>query len=169
MKEDEKIEKFIRESLKYDKAPEDFSDKIMERIVASEKKEEMAFSTVVYKYGVERAPADFTSKVMSQLQKAPSIVTNPVIIGKKAWMVIVALVSAFVYYVISSAEPGTAETAAYADFMEKVGERFSQAGGSVNAQLPEILTNPVFALSLFALSSMLLLDYVVKRRKLSVI
>ncbi len=169
MKEDKQIEKFIRESLNYDKAPEDLSEKIMDRIVASEKKEEIAFSTVVSKYGVERAPADFTSQVMSQLEKAPSIVTNPVIIGKKAWMVIIALVSAFVYYVISSAEPGTAETAAYADFMEKVGERFSQAGGSMNAQLPEILTNPVFALSMFALSTLLLVDYVMKKRKLSVV
>ncbi len=169
MKEDKKIEKMIRESLKPEKAPEGFSDKIMEHIEASERKEEIALSSVVAKYAVESPSADFTSSVMSRIQGAPSIVTNPVIIGKKAWAVIVALVSAFVYYVISSAESGTAETAAYAEFMESVGERFSQAGGTVNSQLPEILTNPVFALSMFALSTLLLVDYMIKKRKVSII
>ena len=169
MKEDKKIEKLIRESLKYEKAPEGFSDRIMEHIEASEEKVETALSSVVSKYAVESPSADFTSRVMSQIEKAPLIVTNPVIIGKKVWTIIIALISAFVYYVISTSEPGTAETTVYAEFMEKAGERLNQVGGSVNYQLPEILTNPVFALSMFALSTLLLVDYTMKKRKVSLI
>jgi hypothetical protein len=169
MKEDKNIEKLIRKSLEYEKTPEGFSDKIMQQILASDKKEETALSSVMARYAVEKTSPEFTSKVMSQIQSAPSIVINPVIIGKKAWILIATLLAAFVYYVISTAEPTGGEPAVYAEFMEKLGERFNQAGGSLNSQLPDILTNPVFALSLFALSSMLLLDYVLKKRKLSVI
>lgn len=169
MKEDKNIERLIRESLKVENTSDDFSDKVMKQIKASDRKEEIALTSLVAKYAVERPSADFTSKVMSGLQKSPSIVINPVIIGKKAWVVIIALLSAFVYYVISSAGSGGAETAAYADFMERVGERFNQTGGSLTSQLPEMLTNPIFALSMFALSTLLLLDYMLKRRKVSLI
>lgn len=169
MKEDKRIEKMIRESLEFEKTSEGFSDKIMAKIEAAETKEEMALGSMISKFAVESPSADFTSSVMSRIQGAPSIVTNPVIIGKKAWMLIVALVSVFIYYVVSSVEQGPAEPAPYADLMNKVGEGLSQAGGSMSFQLPEIFTNPVFALSMFALSSLLLGDYLLKKRKLSVI
>ena len=169
MKEDKDIEKFIRENIRYDKAPEGFSDRIIDRINTSEAKEDIALTSLVGKFAIESPSPDFTSKVMSQLQESPSIVTNPVIIGKKAWILIAALMAAFVYYVLVSFGESGSEPAAYTQFMESLGERFNQAGGSLNSQIPEILTNPVFALSMFALSSMLLLDYVMRKRKLSVI
>jgi hypothetical protein len=169
MKEDKNIEKLIRESLKVEKTPEDFSDKIMQQILASDKKEEMALSSLMTKHALEKTSPEFTSKVMSQIEGAPSIVTNPVIIGKKAWALIVVLMSAFVYYVIASTGPASAETTVYSEFMQNVGNRFGEAGSSLNFQLPEIITNPVFALSVFALSSMLFLDYMMKKRKLSVV
>ncbi|MGA9271674.1 MAG: hypothetical protein WBV45_13715, partial [Lutimonas sp.] len=167
MKEDKKLEKLIRENLKVETTSDDFSDKIMKQIKASDKKEEIALSSLVTKYAVESPSVNFTSKVMSGIQNSPSIVINPVIIGKKAWIVIAALLSAFVYYVISSSGSGGTETAAYAELMEGVGDRFNQAGSSLSSQLPEILTNPIFALSMFALSTLLLLDYMLKRRKVS--
>lgn len=169
MKEDKNIERLIRESFKVEKTSDDFSNKVMKQIKASDRIAEIALASLVTKFAVESPSPDFTSKVMSGIQKSPSIDINPVIISKKAWIVIIALLSAFVYYVISSAGSGGTETGAYADFMQRFGDRFSQTEDSLTSQLPEMLTNPIFALSMFAMSTLLLLDYMLKKRNVSLI
>ena len=170
-KEEAKLDKLIRESLSFEKSPEDFTDKIMQRIETTDQQVEMALSSAMHKYTIESPSPGFTDAVMARLETTPSINVNPVIIGKKAWIFIIAALTAFVIYVIASGTKGEAspETGLYGDFMSRLGERFGQIGGSVSFQLPEILSNPVFAISLFALSSMLLVDYVLKSRRLSVI
>ena len=61
MKEDKNIERLIRESLKVENTSDDFSDKVMKQIKVSDRKEEIALTSLVAKYAVERPSADFTS------------------------------------------------------------------------------------------------------------
>lgn len=171
-REDPKMDKLIRESLGFEKSPEGLTDKIMQNIQATDQKEEIALSSVMRKYAIDSPSADFTSKVMAKIQTSTAININPVIIGKKAWFLIFATLTSFVVFVIKSggeAAVGSEPSGVYGDFIGSLGDLFSRVGGSYSIQLPEILTNPVFGLSLFALSSMLLVDYVLKSRKLSVI
>jgi hypothetical protein len=169
-REDAKMDKLIRESLGFEKSPDGFTDKIMQHIEAVDQKEEKALSSLMGKYVVDSPSPDFTKKVMAGLQASTSINVNPVIIGKKAWFFIYAAITAFVIYIIASGSKAEVESdpGIYSDLLSRIGDLFSQAGGSFSFPMPEILTNPVFGLSLFALSSLLLVDYVLKNRKLSV-
>jgi hypothetical protein len=169
--EDEKIDKLIRESLRFDKSPEGLTGKIMQHIQATDQQEEAAMTSVMKKYATDSPSADFTSKVMARIEASTSISVNPVIIGKKAWIFILTALTAFVVFVLSSG--GAAETepvpAVYTDYLGRIANLFNQVEGSFSIKLPEILTNPVFGLSLFALSSLLLIDHMLKSRKLSVV
>lgn len=169
MKEDKNIEKLIRDSLKFEQSPEDFTDKIMQKIEAVDQLEEKALSSLFDKHILESPSAEFTAKVMGQIEAAPTIVTNPVIIGKKAWAVILVLFAALIGYTLLSGSESESVPSVYEGVTGKLGDFFSQAVGSFSIQLPEIFTNPVFAISLFALSSLLLVDFMIKNRRLSAI
>ena len=169
MKEDKNIEKMIRDSLKFEKSPEDLADKVMQKIEAADAVEEKALSSLMNRYALESPSAGFASRVMEQIRPATTLDTNPVIIGRKAWAVILAGFAALVGYILMAPANAQPESGPYADLTEKLGSWFGQLGGSVSLPLPEILTNPVFAISLFALSSLLFLDYVIKDRSLSTI
>ena len=169
--EDAKMDKLIRDSLQFDKSPEGLTDKIMQHIQATDHQEEAALSSVLKKYAVESPSADFAAKVMASIETSPSISVNPVIIGKKAWIFILTAVTAFVIFVVSTGGGAEADTApgVFDDYIGRAADLFKQVGGTYSIQLPDILSNPVFGLSLFALSSLLLLDYMLKSRKLSVV
>ena len=169
MKEDKNIEKLIRDSLKFEQSPEDFTSKIMQSIEAADQKEEVALSSLMKKHVLQSPSADFTSKVMTQIKGATTIVTNPVIISKKAWAIILAFITALVVYALASSPENKTEPSLFDGFASKLGDLFNQVGGSYSIQLPELFTNPVFAMSLFALSSLILVDYLIKNRRLSTI
>ena len=169
MKEDKNIEKMIRDSLKFEKSSEDFADKVMQKIEAADAVEEKALSSLLRRHTLESPSAGFASRVMQQIRPASTVETNPVIIGRKAWALIFAGFAALIGYILMAPANAQPEPGPYADLTEKIGNWFGQLGGSVSLPLPEILTNPVFAISLFALSSLLFLDYVIKNRSLSTI
>ena len=181
MKEDKNIDKLIRDSLRVEKGPVDLADKIMGKIEAAEHIEEKALRSLLGKHVIESPSEDFASKVMSQIEAAtasetastvdsePTIITNPVIIGKKAWMIIAAAFFGFVIYVLQTGSESEATPNIYEGFVSKTGEFFSQMSGSFSYQLPELLTNPLFAISLFALSILLLLEHFLRYNRISVI
>ena len=167
MKEDKNIDKLIRDSLKVEKGPEGLTDKIMSRIEAAEQIEEKALSSLLGKHVLESPSEGFTSRVMAQIET--SINTNPVIIGKKAWIVIATLLVGFVLYVLQASGASEATPNLYEGLVSKTGDFFSQFGGSVSFQLPELMTNPLFAISLFALSLLLLLEHFFRYNRISAI
>ena len=181
MKEDKNIDKLIRDSLRIEKGPEDLADKIMAKIEAAEQIEEKALRSLMGKHLLESPSADFATRVMSQIEAAAApekastvdsesaIVTDPVIIGKKAWMIIAATLFGFVIYVLQAGTESETSPNIYEGFMSKTGEFFSQISGSVSYQLPELLTNPLFAISLFALSILLLLEHLLRYNRISAI
>ena len=169
MKEDKNIEKLIRDSLKFERSSEGVADKVMQKIEAADAVEEKALSSLLTRHTLVSPSAGFTSRVMAQIRPASSVETNPVIIGRKAWTLIIAGFAALIGYILLSPGSAQSEPGPYTDLVDKVGSLFGQVGGSVSVQLPEILTNPVFAISIFALSSLLLLDYMIKGRSFSTI
>jgi len=165
MKEDEKIDKLIRESLKMEQPSVDFTNKIMDQIQLVDSKEEKALGSLLKKNTLESPSLNFTSRVMAEVEKASVKVVDAPIIGKKAWTFIGAFIVSIFVYVLMTGERNTATSQAIEGAMEKVNNVLSN---SMTFDLPPILTSPLFGLSVFALSSLLFLDYFMKNKKLSV-
>jgi hypothetical protein len=165
MKEDEKIDKLIRESLKMEQPSVDFTNKIMNRIDLVDTKEEKALGSLLKKNTLESPSLNFTARVMAEVEKASVKVVDAPIIGKKAWTFIGMLVVSIFVYVLLTGENNTATSQAIDGTIKKVDHILTN---SMTFDLPAILTSPLFGLSVFALSSLLFLDYVMKNRKISV-
>jgi len=74
-------------------------------------------------------------------------------------------VSSIFIYVLFTGEKNTATSQAIDGTMKKVDTILAN---SMTFDLPAILTSPLFGLSVFALSSLLFLDYFMKNRKISI-
>ncbi len=165
MKEDEKIDKLIRESLKMEQPSDDFTSKIMNQIEVVDAKQEKALGSLLKKNTLESPSLNFTARVMAEVEKVSIKVTDAPIIGKKAWTFIAVLITSIFVYVLMTGEKNTAASQAIDGTMKKVDNALSN---SMTFDLPAILTSPLFGLSVFALSSLLFLDYFMKNRKISV-
>ena len=165
MKEDEKIDKLIRESLKMEQPSVDFTNKIMDQIEVVDAKQEKALSSLLKKNTLESPSLNFTARVMAEVEKASVKVADAPIIGKKTWTFIGMLISSIFVYVLMTGEKNTATSQAVDGIINKVDNALSN---SMTFDLPPLLTSPLFGLSVFALSSLLFLDYFMKNRKISV-
>lgn len=165
MKEDEKIDELIRESLKMEQPSVDFTNKIMDQIQLVDTKQEKALGSLLKKNTLESPSLNFTARVMAEVEKASVKVLDTPIIGKKAWAFIVMLITSIFVYVLITGEKDTATSLAIGGAVKKVNNALSN---SMTFDLPAILTSPLFGLSIFALSSLLFLDYFMKNRKISV-
>ncbi len=165
MKEDKKIDKLIRESLKMEQPSIDFTNKIMNQIEAVDAKQEKALGSLLKKNTLQSPSLNFTARVMAEVEKASIKVADTPIISKKAWVFIITFVTSIFVYVLLTGEKNTATSQAIDGTMKKVDNLLSD---SLTFDLPAMLTSPLFGLSIFALSSLLFLDYFMKNRKLSV-
>jgi len=165
MKEDKKIDKLIRESLKMEQPSLDFATKIMNQIEVVDVKQEKALGSLLNKNTLESPSLNFTARVMAEVEKASVKVIDAPIISKKAWTFISMFVATIFVYVLFTGEKNTATSQAIDGTMKKVDNLLSN---SMTFDLPAILTSPLFGLSVFALSSLLFLDYFMKNRKISV-
>jgi hypothetical protein len=165
MKEDKKLDKLIRESLKMEQPSVDFTNKIMNQIEVVDMKQEKALGSLLKKNTLESPSLNFTARVMAEVEKASVRVADAPIISKKAWTFIIVFVSSIFVYALLTGEKNTATSQAIEGTMKKVDNLLTN---SMTFDLPEIITSPLFGLSIFALSSLLFLDYFMKNRKLSV-
>ncbi len=165
MKEEKKMDKLIRESLKFEQPPADFTNKIMNQIEAFDEKQEKALGVLLKKHTMESPSLNFTARVMAEVEKASVKVADAPIIGKKAWTFIIVFVTSIFVYALLTGEKNTATSQAFDGAVKKVDDLLSN---SMAFDLPEILTSPLFGLSIFALSSLLFLDYFMKNRKLTI-
>ena len=165
MKEDEKIDKLIRESLKMEQPSMDFAAKIMNQIEAVDAKQEKALGSLLKKNTLESPSLNFTARVMAEVEKASVKVVDAPIISKKAWTFISMFVASIFVYAVLAGEKNTATSQAINGTIEKAANLLTN---SMTFDLPAILTSPLFGLSVFALSSLLFLDYFMKNRKVSV-
>jgi len=164
MNEDKKIEKMIRESLREEKPSADFKNKIMDQIAAIDEKEEKALTSLLKRNIMESPSMSFTSRVMAEVEKTSIQVVNAPIISKKAWMFITVFISSIFVFVLFTGEKNDAATQKIDGTFEKMDHMLSN---SLTFDMPAILTSPLFGLSVFALSSLLFLDYYMSNRRMS--
>ena len=165
MKEDKKTDKLIRESLKMEQPSIDFTNKIMNQIEVADAKQEKALGSLLKKNALESPSLNFTERVMAEVEKASVKVADVPIISKKAWVFISIFVGSILVFTLMTGEKDTSSSNALDGVMEKFDQILTN---SFTFDLPAILTSPLFGLSMFALSSLLFLDYFMKNRKLSV-
>lgn len=160
MKDDGKIDKLIRESLKIEQPSKDFTNNMMEQIADLESKEEKALASLIKRNVLESPSLNFTDRVMAEIEKSSVAVVNKPIIGKKAWVFIGVCITAIILFVLSTPSKETPMSL----YMDKALTNFD---GLFTFDLPGILSSPLFAVSVFALSSLLFLDYFLRNRSLS--
>ena len=165
MKEDKNIDKLIRESLKMEQPSDDFTSKIMNQIEAADTKQERAMASLLKKSTLESPSLNFTARVMAEVNKASVKIADEPIISKKVWTFISIFIGSIFIYALLAGEKNTSSSTVIDDTMKKFDQILAN---SLSFDLPEILTSPLFGLSIFALSSLLFLDYYLKSRKLSV-
>lgn len=161
MKDDEKIDKLIRESLRMEQPSKDFTNSLMNQITAMETNEEKALASIIKRNGLESPSLNFTDRVMREIEKSSAAVVHRPIIGRKAWMFICFCLAALIFVVLSTPSKET-PMSMYVD------RAMSKVDGLFNFDLPGILGSPLFAISVFALSSLLFLDYFLRNRSVSV-
>lgn len=160
MKDDGKIDKLLRESLRTEQPSTDFTNKIMGQIEAMDTNEEKALSSVLKRNALQSPSLNFTDRVMGEIEKSSIAIVNKPIIGKKAWAFIGICLTLIVAYVLLTPSKETA-TSLYLD------NAMAKYDGMLSFDLPGILSSPLFAISVFALSSLLFLDYFLRNRSLS--
>jgi len=130
----------------------------MDQIHASETAKERSLGTLLQKHILEIPSSDFTDKVMDQIQTKESseFVYKPVI-SKNVWFAIIAffgLVVVFSLLNLDGQEPQI-------DYLQKI---INKLDFSISFKVPHELMSPIFALSLFALSLFLWIDYFIHNR-----
>ncbi len=160
MKEDGKLDKLIRESLKAEQPSKAFTNNIMDQLHSLESNKEKALGSLIKKSVLESPSPNFTDRVMGEIEKSSMAMVNQPIIGKKAWTFILIGLISIVAYVLVSPSQETA-TSQYLD------NAISKFDGAFTFDLPALLISPLFAISVFALSSLLFLDYFLRNRTLS--
>ena len=160
MKDDGKIDKLLRESLRMEQPSTDFTNKIMGQIEIMDTNEEKALSSVLKRNVLESPSLDFTDRVMGEIEKSTIAIVNKPIIGRKAWTFIGICLTLIVVYVMAAPNKETA-TSVYLD------NALSKFDGMFSFDLPAILSSPLFAISVLALSSLLFLDYFLRNKSIS--
>ena len=157
MKEDKKIDKLIRESLKMEQPSIDFTNKIMNQIEEmADAKQEAALGSLLKKNTLESPSLNFTARVMAEVEKASIKLADKPIISKKAWVFISIFVGSIFVFALLTGEKDTSSSNVLHGTIEKFDQILTN---SLTFDLPAILTSPLFGLSIFALSSLLFLDY----------
>ena len=165
MKEDKNIDKLIRESLKMEQPSDDFTSKIMNQIEVADTKQERALASLLKKNTLDSPSLNFTERVMAEVKKTSIKIADEPIISKKVWTFIGIFVGAIFVYSLLLGDKSTSSSTAIDETMKKFDQMLTN---SLSFDLPEILISPLFGLSIFALSSLLFLDYYLKNRKISV-
>jgi len=160
-KEEHKIKKLIQ-SIELDKPSENFSEKVMSKInyiTSDEALKDPTLTSLLRDYGQDFPSVNFADRVMAQVQKDVISEYKP-IISKKVWSVIFFLFVSFIAYVIITEPASTNNTyiSRYSILLEKVIMDFGKVLLE-STQIPSILT-----VSIFCLSTLLLLDYFLRKR-----
>jgi len=164
MKEEKNIDKLIRESLKTEQPSNDFTSKIMNQIKVADTDQEKAMASLLKKNTLESPSLNFTARVMAEVEKASIKIADEPIISKKVWTFISIFIGSIFIYVLLTGEKNTSSSTAFNEIIKKWDQLLTS---SLSFELPEIIISPLFGLSIFALSSLLFLDYYLKNRKIS--
>lgn len=161
-KEEHNIKKLIQ-SIELDSPSENFTEKLMSKInyvTNDELLNDPSLTSLLKKNGQEAPSVKFVDGVMAQIQQEGIIEYKP-IISKRIWSVLsILLVSSFIFVLFTESSPSSnSYVSKYSDVLEHIITNF---GSSIveSIQIPSILV-----VSIFCLSSLLLLDYFLNTRE----
>lgn len=157
MKENKKIDRFIKQSIDVEKTSFDFLNKVMQQIMSSDLKKEKALTNLLNKHTLENPTLEFTSKVMSVVKQNSTITEYQPVISKKAWYFITSVLILLMVFITPYFDITSSQLNYKIPYLTNIKSMFS-------FNVPSILTSPLFAMSVFTLSFLLLLDYFVRNR-----
>lgn len=160
MKQDKNIDKFIKQNLSLENPSTHFSINLMQQIHANETEKESTLSSLIQKHTLEQPTVNFTANIMQEITANASshILTYQPVISKKIWFVLSSIILFIVVVTVLNFGNTPPEYSYTQDLVSKI-------NGAFSVKLPAILTSPISALSLFALSSLLLLDRFLHRKE----
>lgn len=154
------IDKLIKQNLKIEEPSLDFSGHVMDQIYASDLKKEKSLSSLMQRHLIEEPSIDFAVDVLSKIEEDLKATIYQPVLGKKAWFFIGSLIVVVLIYTLFGIDSSSSESSL-------LGDLISKTNGYFTFDLPSVSISPLFALSTFALSSLLFLDYYVRNRRLS--
>ena len=158
----EHIKEFINKN-SIDKAPANFTNKVMQDVFMSSNEEALKskeLTTVLKRTTTEKPSEDFVTNVMSQVEAQKEIQYEP-LISKKAWIVISSIVVASVLFVFLDDAPEQSS-----NVVTKFSQYLDQAQYLNTNPFKNITFSPLLTMSLLCLSSMLFFDTFLKRKLL---
>lgn len=164
-KKEEKHIKNLMSKIEANKAPNDFTNKVMKDVFMMSAGEEAlksaALTSLLKRTVTENVQHDFTEAVMSKIEAQKDLAYKP-LIGKKAWFLISSAVIAVLVLVIMNDTPKESNSIfdSILPYMEQTKVIF------INP-LKNISISPLFTISFLSLSSMLIFDALLKRKLLA--
>lgn len=144
-----------------DKAPADFTSKVMQDIFVSTNEEALrdaTLSSLLKRTSIVEPSQEFVSSIMNQVETPVEIKYQP-LIGKKTWFIISGVVIAFVLFVFLGGSPKESTS-----IFNKVSPYLNDLNRLFSNSLKGFTISPVLLISIFCLSTLLLLDTFLKRR-----
>jgi hypothetical protein len=153
------IDKIIKQNLKIEETSSGFSDNVMEQIYDTDLKKEKALSSLLQRHIIEETTIDFTSKVLASIEQKSKVAIYQPVISKKVWFIITSVIAFVLVYTLLNEDAETTQNIYLESFLSKV-------TGLFTTEYPTLSISPLFALSIFALSSLLILDHFLRNRRL---
>lgn len=158
--EHNKIEKFIRDGIKPENASSDFSNNVMHQINVMEKAREKALITLLQKHTLQETSLNFTEKVLLNINSSLDLPEYQPVIRKKVWFLLISILISVLIYIASFIDSSSNQ-------IKIVNESLLEKFNLFSFNLSEFISSPILALSLFALSTLLFLDYYLRNRRYS--
>ena len=162
-KKEEHIKDFINMN-SIDKAPVNFTSKVMQDVFMSSNEEGLKskeLNSLLKRTAIEKPSNDFVTNIMNQVAIQKEIQYKP-LISKKAWLIISATIVALLLTVFLSQAPKESSS-----LLNKVSPYLEQAQQVFTNPFKNITFSPLLSISLLCLCSMLLFDTLLKRRLFS--
>jgi len=160
-KKKEDIFKKLIDANAIDKAPVDFTKKVMQdvSILSNEELlEDKILTSILKRSSIEKTSKNFVSIVLNTIEIKNQVKYQPVI-NKKAWFIITTILILLVLYIIFYDSP--AETTSIFSSATLYIDSFSNAFSNF---INGFKLSSIFTISLIALSSLLVLDFSLKNR-----
>ena len=157
---DEHIKDFININ-SIDKAPVNFTSKVMQDVFMSSNEEALKskeLNSLLKRTAIEKPSYDFVANIMDQVAIQKEIQYKP-LISKKAWFIISATIVVLLLSVFLTDAPKESSS-----LLNQVSPYLDQAHQVFTNPFKNIAFSPLLTMSLLCLSSMLIFDTLLKRR-----
>lgn len=144
-----------------DKAPVDFTSKVMQDVFVSTNEEALkdaALSSLLKRTSIDEPSREFVSVIMNQVETPIEIKYQP-LISKKTWFIISGAVIAFILLVFLSGSPKESTS-----IFNKVSPYLNNINNLFSNPFKVIVLSPLLTISIICLSSLLFLDAILKKR-----